>query len=106
MSCDGTFASCPEPFKQIFFIMAKMQNDSSAVPAAFILLPDKQMSTYESMMKELKKVVSFEPGVPDRILVDFERAFWISILAALQWAKVNWYRLSAFCFPAHKIQFM
>jgi hypothetical protein len=67
--------------------MVKMQNDSSAVPAAFVFLPDKQMSTYGSMMKELRKVVSFEPGVQDRILVAFEWAFWNSISPGLPWAK-------------------
>jgi hypothetical protein len=88
ISCDGTFASTPEPFKQIFFLMARMNNHCSAVPVAFVLLPDKQMSTYNIMMTELKKVVSFEAGIPERVMVDFERAFWNVISSALPWAKV------------------
>ena len=46
MYCDGTFATAPEPFKQIFFVMGQMPGKRPII-CAFSVLPDKEFKTYK-----------------------------------------------------------
>jgi len=70
-SCDGTFATAPLPFTQIYTIMAEL--NGTAFPAVFALLPDKLGSTYRSLFSVLKVKLS-EPLEVDTLLVDFENS--------------------------------
>ena len=45
LHCDGTFETCPPPFKQIYWIFAVMLA-VPPLPCAFMLLPDKKARTY------------------------------------------------------------
>jgi hypothetical protein len=89
LACDGTFSSSPAPFAQVFFLMARLRDKPNTVPVGFALLPDKLMSTYTLMMTTVKKVVDFEPGVMERVTVDFERGLWNAMETTLPWAKVG-----------------
>jgi len=47
ISIDGTFRSAPEPFCQVFVIMAELGCASGAsIPAVYGLLPNKESATY------------------------------------------------------------
>lgn len=48
VSGDGTFASCPRPFGQLFIILAEAQPHVN-IPCVFALLPDKQATTYNKL---------------------------------------------------------
>ena len=77
---DGTFKSCPLPFKQIYtlhcFIMGKM------FPIAYGLLPDKTKQTYVRLLNLVKQIaldhqLNFQPQT---FQIDFE----LGMLAAIQ----------------------
>jgi hypothetical protein len=57
------------PFTQVFILLAKLRNKTNTVPAGFALLLDKFMSTYILRMTNTRKVVDFEPGVMERLLL-------------------------------------
>jgi hypothetical protein len=52
--------------------MGKME-DRRAVPVVFALLPNKEAATYLKMWKVVTENVLFKPGLPQRIMKDFER---------------------------------
>jgi hypothetical protein len=52
--------------------MGKME-DRRAVPVFFALLPNKEAATYLKMWKVVTENVHFKPGLPQRIMSDFER---------------------------------
>ncbi len=83
LACDGTFSTSPAPFAQVFFLMARLWDKPNTVPVCFALLPDKLMSTYTLMMTTIKKVVDFEPGVMERVTLNFERGLWNVISTTL-----------------------
>lgn len=67
---DGTFASCPTLFYQLFTI--HYLENRTAFPMVFALLPNKQQTTYDRLFKEMKK---FESELkPETLMVDFEKA--------------------------------
>jgi hypothetical protein len=41
INVDGTFATCPPPFKQIVFIQARQPGGKRAIPVVFALLTNK-----------------------------------------------------------------
>jgi hypothetical protein len=43
------------------------------------------------MITTIKKVVDFEPGVMERVTVDFEQGLWNAMSTTLPWAKVGSY---------------
>ncbi len=69
--------------------MARLWDKPNTVPVGFALLPDKLIATYTLMMTTVKKVVDFEPGVMERVTVDFERGLWNAMETTLPWAKVG-----------------
>jgi hypothetical protein len=85
--CDGTFDTAPPPFKQIYFLLGKMP-EMSAVPCVFALLPNKETSTYKKLLEVVSSLVPFQPGLPSRVFMDFEKAVMNSVAAAFPWAKL------------------
>ncbi len=57
------------PFTQMFILVAKLRNKPNNVPTIFALLLDKLMSAYILRMANTRKVVDFEPGVMERLLL-------------------------------------
>ena len=55
ISVDGTFASCPAPFLQVFILMATLPQGSK-IPAVFGLLPNKLASTYSHFFRVTKEL--------------------------------------------------
>jgi hypothetical protein len=53
--------------------MAKMENKST-IPVVFGLLPNKTAATYKRFWEVILSVVTFEPGLPTRVMADYERA--------------------------------
>ena len=49
---DGTFQTCPTPFKQLFILMAQLTGGSH-IPVVFGLLPNKPTPTYLKIFKEV-----------------------------------------------------
>lgn len=70
---DGTFDTRPKHFAQIYFIRAKME-DKCCVPVAYVLLPNKETATYRKMWEVLTSLITFQPGLPQRVMSDFEKA--------------------------------
>lgn len=81
---DGTFDCCPGPFYQIFTIHGDMGSDAQAtniVPIFYVLLVNKEKSTYEVMFKKIKEAVpDFSPM---KFTVDFELATMLAIKEVL-----------------------
>jgi hypothetical protein len=53
--------------------MAKMDNKTT-IPVVFSLLPNKTAATYKRFREVILSVVAFEPGLPTRVMADYERA--------------------------------
>ena len=53
---DGTFSTCPAPYKQLLILRGKI--DSSVHTLAYALLPDKKEKTYSDVLKEWKAICS------------------------------------------------
>jgi hypothetical protein len=53
--------------------MAKMDNKTT-IPVVFGLLPKKTAATYKQFWEVILSVVAFEPGLPTRVMADYERA--------------------------------
>jgi len=70
-SCDGTFAVMPEPFLQLYTVMAELNNKS--YPCFFGLLPNKKGATYAKMLEVLKEAVEAKGQLHlKQVMVDFE----------------------------------
>ena len=68
---DATFKVVHGIFFQLLSIHARMGSGWS-FPAAFVLMPNKSRSTYETVFDELNRL---KPGLmPDNVMVDFELA--------------------------------
>ena len=72
---DGTFDLAPEPFSQIYVVLGRMA-DKRPVPAVFALLPDKSGDTYKTFVEVVKKEVIFRQNMPEKVMLDFEKACW------------------------------
>jgi hypothetical protein len=70
---DGTFDTRPPNFGQVYFINAQMK-DKRPIPVGFALLPNKDTRTYRKLWDIIISHVKFEPGLPERIVTDFELA--------------------------------
>ncbi|XP_062558147.1 uncharacterized protein LOC134223025 [Armigeres subalbatus] len=75
---DGTFATAPPGFKQIYSIMGCIGSEDTAryLPFVFMLLTNKSEETYTCALEELVKIAETF-GVeldPELALTDFERA--------------------------------
>lgn len=78
---DGTFKTCPRPFKQLVTVHGKYGD--RIIPFAFCMLRSKETGLYREMLQQIKRHVSRISGHvfnPVRILSDFE----ISLISALQ----------------------
>jgi hypothetical protein len=70
-SCDGTFGVMPEPFLQLYTVMAELDNKS--YPCFFGLLPNKRGATYSKMLEVLKEAVKAKgPLHLKQVMLDFE----------------------------------
>ena len=70
---DGTFATCPSPFDQIYFIIACTPR-GKAVPAVFCLLPNRTSATYTKMFQAIEDAVGTDLSHLQGIGLDFELA--------------------------------
>ena len=52
--CGGTFYSAPEPFKQFFEIIGKVENQSKTYVVAVGLLKGKKQGLYEKVFAKIK----------------------------------------------------
>lgn len=78
---DGTFATCPKPFKQLVTIHGKYGN--RILPLAFCLLTSKRTALYREMIRQLQQSIlrlSGQAFQPDRVICDFE----ISLMTAIE----------------------
>ena len=75
---DGTFATAPAPFAQVYIVMAKQANGGQGLPCAFAFLPNKQTETYELMLTKIFEIVSID-NVLTTIVCDFEQSVWKAI---------------------------
>ena len=77
---DGTFSTCPKPFKQLVTIHGKYGN--RILPFAFCMLISKHISLYRKMLHQLQLCilrVSGRPFQPCRVICDFEIALMNAI---------------------------
>lgn len=78
---DGTFKTCPLPYKQLVTLHGKYGD--RVIPFAFCFLRSKETSLYREMIQQLKQHVARLSGnnfIPDRVICDFE----ISLISAIQ----------------------
>ena len=76
---DGTFATCPKPFKQLIIIHGKYGNRT--LPFAFCI--DKRTVIYREMLRQLQQSIlrlSGQPFQPAMVICDFE----ISLMTAIE----------------------
>ena len=66
---DGTFATVPEQFCQLYIIMGSQRG--KLFPASFMLLPNKQGATYGHALDVIKEQVA---NTPKNVNIDFEQA--------------------------------
>jgi hypothetical protein len=125
ISVDGTFSSVPAPYIKLFNLMASLPKGVT-IPAAFGLLPNKNMRTYshfftvikglaEDIFKVFFKFIktnlfiyatsnniishtnaTFFPALPHNVSCDFEQSMWGSIGALILNAKVKYFILLLF----------
>lgn len=48
---DGTFKSCPKPFRQLYTLHGYNEETGTIVPLIFCLLPDKHFKTYDILFR-------------------------------------------------------
>ncbi|EGT58485.1 hypothetical protein CAEBREN_13498 [Caenorhabditis brenneri] len=70
---DGTFECTPSGYTQMFTIHGYI-SDNVVRPLVFALIADKQLSTYETMIEELKKEPKLQNWSPKIVISDFESA--------------------------------
>jgi hypothetical protein len=83
--CDWTFDTAPPPFKQIYFLLGQMPNMSTA-PCVFVLLPNKETSTYRKLLDIITSLV-LPAGLPRRLFLDFEKPVMNTVAATFPQAK-------------------
>lgn len=82
---DGTFASCPNLFYQLFTI--HYLENRTAFPMVFALLPNKQQSTYQQLFTQMKDFGS--ELKPETLMVDFEKASINAFQASFPDAEIS-----------------
>lgn len=78
---DGTFSTCPKPYKQIVSIHGKYRD--RVLPMSFCMLSSKSTALYREMFQQLKNHVKRLTGndlTPTRAVCDFE----ISLITSIQ----------------------
>lgn len=78
---DGTFSTCPKPFKQLVTIHGKYGD--RVLPFAFCMLRSKETALYREMFRQIRLHITRITGYcfqPSRILCDFE----MSLISAIQ----------------------
>ena len=73
---DGTFKKAPNPFHQLYVIMAEARHDI-AVPVAYVLMRRRTKSSYNCLFKHLSRYIGEDQ--PININVDFEMTVISSI---------------------------
>jgi MULE transposase domain len=85
---DGTFKTCPHPFKQVITLHGLYKG--WVLPFAFILLKGQHAALYRQMFRHLKRCVLQMTGgelTPRRIVSDFEIGLITSVEAAFPQAR-------------------
>lgn len=80
VTADGTFKTCPQPFCQIYCLVANFHKDRRNIPVLFALLPDKTAQSYEYVWSTLANYI-LEPI--KAIRVDFESSDLLAIRQVL-----------------------
>lgn len=78
---DGTFSTCPKPFKQLITIHGKYGN--RILPFAFCMLISKRIALYREMLRQLQQCIlrlSGQPFQPTMVICDFK----ISLMTAIE----------------------
>jgi hypothetical protein len=71
ITADGTFKTAPDPFRQVYTIVANFHKNRRNYPVAFALLPDKTANVYSQIWSTMSQYL-LEP--PRAVRVDFETA--------------------------------
>jgi hypothetical protein len=69
---DGTFKTCPSLFDQIYTIHAHLPVSHTITPLLYVLMPNKEQSTYVRALTEIKNLLG--DFTPETIMMDFEKA--------------------------------
>lgn len=95
--CDGTFKITREPFKQLYtihvFVRGTTGEDSlKSIPVAYCYMSAKRKKDYRDLLKKLKAMYldrfpDKSVFTPERIISDFEVAFWRA--CRLEYSDVN-----------------
>ncbi|XP_078504918.1 uncharacterized protein LOC144763312 isoform X2 [Lissotriton helveticus] len=64
---DGTFKTCPEPFKQLYTVHGYIKTET--FPLVYALLPDTILSTYKVMFQRIKELTE---NPPKTCIMDFD----------------------------------
>ena len=85
---DGTFATCPPLFAQIYMVFGQLPNNGKVVPCAYALLPNKQHTTYSMLWAKIKEGLPSTYS-PDYLMIDFEASASKGFLENFPAAKVT-----------------
>lgn len=85
--CDGTFKSCPKPFKQLYSIHGYSEKNKSVTPIIFCLLPDKRQETYEILFRLIKSV--FPVWKPLKVTMDYEQTAMNAVAKVFSGIKIK-----------------
>lgn len=83
---DGTFKTCPEPFKQILFLHARI-TEYRPIPCVFALTCRKDSATYRKIFEVLGEHHAFTEGFPRLVMTDFEKTLWGVVQDFMPWAE-------------------
>ncbi|XP_069090533.1 zinc finger protein 670 isoform X3 [Pleurodeles waltl] len=64
---DGTFKTCPEPFKQLYTVHGYIKTET--FPLVYALLPDTKLNTYNVMFQRIKELTINPPKI---CIMDFD----------------------------------
>ena len=87
---DGTFRTCPKPYKQFFTIHGKYMG--RVIPFVFVLLTGKTTGHYRQMLQIIKREIRQKVGHrwrPNRIICDFEQSIITAVETELPIAHVT-----------------
>ena len=76
--------------------MAKMDNKTT-IPVVFSLLPNKTAATCKRFWEVILSVVAFEPGLPTRVMSDYERAMQSTLRTFFPQAVHNLIKYDEIC---------
>ena len=81
---DGTFATAPVGFYQIYTIHGRLENES--FPACYALLQSKESAMYAEFLKVIKAACGYQP---DYLMIDFEMSMLDAIESVYEGTSVH-----------------